>query len=372
MKKRQPHKNIPKNYFEEEQGQGGFYGRASHLIRENPSTRWTQIEGSLKPRMFNLIPKDKNNSWKPVLYNDGIVISFLNVTSHNSQLFKSANGDLLYFCHKGGGSVLTEYGLLNYHAGQYIVIPKCLSHVFVPVESSQFFVVESLQSHFEQPDRGLLGRHALYDSTSLTRPDLQALKTFLKDNNLEFKKLTIHHNAENTKETEGKHEQKTEQEKTHFLYDKCLFDVDRWQGDLFPYTLSMDDIMPVMSHRVHLPPSVHSTFVTKEFIVCSFLPRPLEQDEDALKVPFYHQNTDYAEAIFYHDGDFFSRDNLEAGMMSFHPAGFPHGPHPKAIKNIEGKNFTNEKAVMIDSKQALKRFPYAKKIELKNYHQSWK
>ena len=127
---------------------------------------------------------------------------------------------------------------------------------------------------------------------------------------MEFKKINIYHG----------------EEKTCFSYKDCVFDVVDWQGDLFPLTLDMKDIMPVMSHRVHLPPSIHTTFVSDSFIVCSFLPRPLEQEEDALKVPFYHQNTDYDELIFYHDGDFFSRDNLNKGMMSFHPVGFPQWP----------------------------------------------
>ena len=355
MKKRQPHKAIPKGHFEEEQGQGGFYGAASHLIRKHPSTRWTNIEGNLKPRMFNLL-KNKKNKWTPILYNENLIVSFFSTDKCSDEVFKSANGDVLFFCHKGKGSILTEYGLLEYQKGHYIVIPKCLNHAFVPLESSEFFVVESLSSHYRQPDRGILGRHALYDSSSLIKPDLKAQEKFLKDKKLEFKKSVVFHGKETTT----------------FTYDKCLFDVVDWQGDLYPYTLHIDDIMPVMSHRVHLPPSVHSTFVTDEFIICTFLPRPLEEDADALKVPFYHQNTDYDEVLFYHDGDFFSRDNLEAGMMSFHPAGFPHGPHPKAVKNIDDKKFTTEKAVMIDSKLPLKMFPDIEKIELKDYWKSWK
>ncbi len=355
MKKRQPHKNIPKGFFEEEQGQDGFYGPVSHLIRKNPSTRWSHIDGSLKPRMFDLVSKNNLQTWKPLLYNDNLKINFLNCKGHSSELFKNANGDLLYFCHKGEGVVLTEYGLLNYHSGQYIVIPKSFSHVFIPSQNSSFFVVESLKSHFQSPDRGLLGRHGLYDSDSLIRPDLKSLNNYLKNNKLEFKKMIVHH----------------QDQKTIFTYKECLFDVVEWKGDLFPYTLDMNDIMPVMSHRVHLPPSIHSTFVTKEFIVCSFLPRPLEQDKDALKVPFYHQNTDYDEVLFYHDGDFFSRDHLHAGMMSFHPPGFPHGPHPKAIEKIKDKTWTNECAVMIDSKQSLKQHSQLKELEIENYWQSW-
>jgi len=355
LKKRQPHKNIPKGCFEEEQGQDGFYGLVSHLIRKNPSTRWTKIEGPLKPSMFNLNFLQTDNHWQRLLYNDSVNLFFYRLKHKPDQAFRRADGDLLFFCHEGKGKVLTEYGLLNYHQSQYILIPKCLSYVFIPEKDSSFFAIESLKSHFREPDRGILGRHGLYSQESLIRPDLQALNSYLTQNNLEFKKATVFR----------------EGEMTHFEYNTCIFDVVEWQGDLFPFTLDMEDIMPVMSHRVHLPPSVHTTFCTNEFIVCSFLPRPLEKDADALKVPFYHQNTDYDEVIFYHKGDFFSRDNLQAGMMSLHPAGFAHGPHPKAIQNIKNKTETKEYAVMLDSRQNLKKDEGLKKLEVKDYWKSW-
>ena len=87
-----------------------------------------------------------------------------------------------------------------------------------------------------------------------------------------------------------------------------------------------------MSHRYHLPPSVHTTFVADRFVVCTFVPRPFESDPGALKVPFFHTNDDFDEVIFYHAGDFFSRDNIRPGMVTFHPSGFTHGPHPKALR----------------------------------------
>ncbi len=67
-----------------------------------------------------------------------------------------------------------------------------------------------------------------------------------------------------------------------------------------------------MSHRYHMPPSVHSTFVADRFVVCTFVPRPIESDPGALKVPFFHSNDDFDEVIFYHAGDFFSRDNIQS------------------------------------------------------------
>ncbi|MCX7978696.1 MAG: homogentisate 1,2-dioxygenase, partial [Bdellovibrionaceae bacterium] len=150
-----------------------------------------------------------------------------------------------------------------------------------------------------------------------------------------------------------------------------VYDTVGWKGDYFPFTLHIRDLMPMLSARVHLPPSAHTTFVANGFVVCTFLPRPLESDPDALKVPFYHQNIDYDEVLFYHDGDFFSRDNLHAGMITFHPAGFPHGPHPKAVQNINKKTHTDEVAVMVDTWQALHVDPNMDPVEVKDYWSSW-
>ena len=121
-----------------------------------------------------------------------------------------------------------------------------------------------------------------------------------------------------------------------------------WHGDLLPVRLNWRDIRPLMSHRVHLPPSAHTTFLATRFVVCTFVPRPFETDPGALKVPFFHSNDDYDEVLFYHRGDFFSRDNIHAGMVTLHPCGFPHGPHPKALAGAlkPKKPETDEVAVM--------------------------
>ncbi len=51
-------------------------------------------------------------------------------------------------------------------------------------------------------------------------------------------------------------------------------------------------------------------------------------------MPFFHNNDDYDEVIFYHAGEFFSRDNIHPGMVTYHPSGFTHGPHPKALEHM--------------------------------------
>ncbi len=355
---RQGHKGIPAEHYEEEQGLLGFFGPVSHLIKKKPSTRWVEIEGPLRPHMYDLVELPNSGQWQRLLYNQSVTIykSWLSPSSGNSlKAQRNADGDLLYFCHKGRGQVLTEYGLLDYSPGQYLVMPKCLTHSFVVEEPTEFLIIENLTSHYQEPERGLVGRHAPYDINALGKPNLEAQQSLMKNKGYEVLEVEVKHLHQPTR----------------FRYRECILDTVGWKGDLFPYTLHMDHIMPLMSHRVHLPPSAHTSFVARDFVVCSFLPRPLEQDKDALKVPFYHQNIDYDEVLFYHDGDFFSRDNLHAGMMSFHPAGFPHGPHPKAVKTVESKTETNEYAVMVDTRWPLQVDPLLQSVELADYWKSW-
>ncbi len=354
---RQGHKGIPEGLYEEEQGLKGFFGPVSHLLRKKPSTRWKTIDGPLKPRLFDLVKLTASGKQR-LFYN-----SCLNVFWQWDDVqaperltgYRSGDGDLLYFCHKGRGEFLTEYGLLSYEPGQYIVIPKCIAHTVVAKEKSNFLVIENLNSHYEEPERGLVGRHAIYDPNAIVKPNLDTQQARLAELGYPVREINVKYCGEMTK----------------FSYDETVYDVVGWKGDLYPFTLHTDHMMPLMSHRAHLPPSAHTTFVARDFVICTFLPRPLEKDIDALKVPFYHQNIDYDEILFYHAGDFFSRDNLHAGMLTLHPAGFPHGPHPKAMQNINKKTDTDEYAVMLDSRIPFIKDPIMDTVEVQDYWKSW-
>lgn len=356
---KQGHKAIPEGHFEEEQGRKGFYGQVSHLIKPQPSTRWTNIEGPLRPHLFDLVKMPQQwGHWQRTVYNSDVSIynywdSRTQGTPQNA--FRNSDGESLYFCHKGGGKVLTEYGLLHFRKGSYILIPKCVTHSFHFEEDTNFLIIESRASAYREPDRGMVGKNAFYDPAAFGKPDLEELHDYKKQTGCAVTKVAI----------------KREDQITRFTYSECIYDTVGWKGDFFPFTLHVDDLMPLVSARVHLPPSAHTTFVSNGFVVCTFLPRPLETDTDALKVPFYHQNIDYDEVLFYHDGNFFSRDNLHAGMMTLHPAGFPHGPHPKAIQGVSQKTHTDEYAVMVDTWQNLKIDPEFARVEVPDYWQSW-
>lgn len=353
----QGHKAIPDGCFEEEQGRKGFFGPVSHLIKPEPSTRWTEIEGPLRPHLFDPVQMQKQHgTWQRLLFNQDVALyNFWLQAEAQKKAFRNADGDTLYFVHKGDGEVFTEYGLLTYNAGTYINIPKSLHHTFVAKTESNFLVIESRTSYFREPERGMVGRNAFYDLAALGKPDLEKMHQRKNEIQLDVRSIEV----------------KRLEQITKFSYAADVFDTVGWKGDFFPFTLHIKDLMPMISARVHLPPSAHTTFAANGFVVCTFLPRPLESDSDALKVPFYHQNIDYDEVLFYHDGNFFSRDNLHAGMMTLHPAGFPHGPHPKAVKNAGTKTHTDEVAVMIDTWSPLQIDANLEKVELKEYWKSW-
>jgi len=360
----QGHKGIPDGLYEEEQGRKGFFGPVSHLLKGKPPTRWTNIEGPLRPHLYDLVPcQYENAKWHRLLFNSDVVIysqwnnktDLAKDTVNKLPALRNVEGETLYFVHVGSGSVLTEYGLLKFKTGSYINIPKSLHHTIVYDEPTQFIIIESTTGLFREPDRGMVGRNAFYDLAALGKPSLETLNQFKKDHKVESHEIVVRRFGTVTK----------------FTYDACVYDTVSWKGDYFPFTLHVDDMMPMMSHRVHLPPSAHTTFAANGFVVCTFLPRLIETDKDALKVPFYHQNIDYDEVLFYHAGNFFSRDNLHSNMMSFHPAGFPHGPHPKAFANQGTKTFTDEVAVMVDTVKPLQVDPFIEKTEVQSYWKSW-
>lgn len=355
----QGHKGIPKNHFEEEQGRKGFFGPVSHLIKPQPSTRWTHIEGPLRPQLFDLVKMpQKPEAWQRILFNSDVALYNFWTTPQTAQTnlaVRNADGETLYFCHQGGGSILTDYGLLTYEKGSYILIPKCVMHTIIPADVSQFIIIESKSGMYREPERGMVGRNAFYDPAAFGVPRLEEGKALLQKQHLKVTQVSV----------------KRLDQITNFTYNDCVYDTVGWKGDFFPVTLHVRDLMPLLSARVHLPPSAHTTFAANGFVVCTFLPRPLESDADALKVPFYHQNIDYDEVLFYHDGNFFSRDNLHAGMMTLHPAGFPHGPHPKAVHAIDQKTHTDEYAVMIDTWNPLMVESSLSNVEVPEYWKSW-
>jgi homogentisate 1,2-dioxygenase len=358
---RQAHADLPEGTFEREISKEGFFGPAAFLYHPRPPTGWTSFEGPLRPRAFDLnrLNEPAASPWTApvVLHNASTEIRFWKLAGPMPDLARNADGDQLLFVQEGRGELFCDYGRLPFEAGDYLYLPRGTMWRLRPEGPAALLTIQATNTHFGLPDKGLLGGHALFDPAMLETPALdeafQAHQAEAGDFRVEIKKRG---------------------QVSTVTYPYNPLDAVGWHGELAPVRLNVRDIRPVMSHRYHLPPSVHTTFVSDRFVVCTFTPRPFETDPGALKVPFFHNNDDFDEVLFYHAGDFFSRDHIEAGMMTFHPSGFTHGPHPKALKNMlsQPKPATNEYAVMIDARDPLDVGEAASTVENPDYVNSWR
>lgn len=353
----QPHVDVPEGTYEEEHGRQGFFGRVSHLYHRHPPTGWLRIEGNLKPRSYYASKSEGKEQGQPeiLLYNNDVQIGIAKLKSAMTVFARNADGDEVRFIHEGEGQLETDYGDFSYRKGDYLVIPRGTTYRFNTSSANTHLVVES-PTEIGLPDRGMLGRHAQFDPMVMRTPVLPEGERKTGANAQGEFELRI----------------KREGQWTKVFYPWNPMNAAGWKGDLSPWALNVDDIRPIISPRYHLPPSVHTTFLARNFVICSFLPRPLESEEGAMKVPFYHRNIDFDEVLFYHAGNFFSREGIGAGAITWHPQGIHHGPHPNAAKNAADKTVTEEIAVMVDTYHPLKTTPAAESIEYREYAMSWK
>jgi homogentisate 1,2-dioxygenase len=358
---RQAHADLPQGAYEREISKEGFFGPAAFFYHRKPPTGWNSFEGPLRPRAFDLaaLNAPAPSPWDApvVLRNAACEMRFWKLAQAMPALARDADGDLLLFVHQGAGELYCDYGRLTYAPGDYLYLPRGTMWRLTPTEPTAALMIEATNAHFGLPDKGMLGGHAVFDPAILDIPAMD--EAFRAHQDIPGPvAVAIKKRGQVSVAT----------------YPYNPLDAIGWHGDLAPVRLNVKDIRPVVSARYHLPPSAHTTFVSDRFVVCTFAPRPFETDPGAIKVPFFHNNDDYEEVLFYHAGDFFSRDHIEAGMMTFHPSGFTHGPHPKALSRmlVQPKAMTDEYAVMIDVRDPLEVGPGAASVENHAYVDSWK
>lgn len=364
---RQAHADFPvqedgSKTYERELGKEGFFGPCTHMIHRSAPTAWTKWEGPLRPRAYDLSKwnQEKNCPFKTdlFLHNRHTQLRWWQVSKSMTHLARNGDGDQLLFIHQGRADLFCDYGHMTIKTGDYVVLPRSTMWRLDVIEPLNILLVEATDSSYMLPDKGIVGPHAIFDPAMLDTPKI----------NDQFKAQQVDANHE------WEVHIKRLGQMSVVTYPFNPLDAMGWHGNLAPVRINVDDIRPLMSHRYHLPPSAHITFVANRFVVCTFAPRPIESDPGALKVPFYHNNDDYDEFIFYHRGQFFSRDNIHPGMSTIHPCGFTHGPHPGAFATASqfARKETDEVAVMIDTRDALEIGENASTVEWAEYAQSWK
>jgi homogentisate 1,2-dioxygenase len=274
--------------------------------------------------------------------------------STTDYFYKNTDSDEMIFIHKGSGKLRTMLGNIDFKYGDYLIIPRGIIYKMdFDTEDNRLFIVESHRPIYT-PKRyrnwfGQLLEHSPFCERDIRRP--YELETYDEKGEFVIKV-------------------KKKDEIFDMVYATHPFDVIGYDGYNYPYAFSIHDFEP-LTGRIHQPPPVHQTFETDAFVVCSFVPRLYDYHPEAIPAPYNHSNIDSDEVLYYVDGDFMSRNDIEAGHISLHPAGIPHGPHPGAVERSIGKKDTQELAVMVDTFKPLMVTEEAMKIADDKYYQSW-
>ena len=358
-------------YFEELFGTVGFDGMSSLLYH---TQRPTQVKDvlrsydvspkiavaknmkSLSLKGFKVAPaKDFLESRTVVLINSDCQISLAAPTeSLRDYFYKNTDSDEVIFIHKGKGKLRTFLGNIDFEYGDYLVIPRGMIYqIDFETKENRLFIVES-KSPIYTPKRyrnwfGQHVEHSPFCERDMHPPTELETHNESGDFLIKVKKQDVIH---------------------EYMYAAHPFSVVGWDGYNFPYKLSIHDFEPITG-RLHLPPPIHQTFESAGFVICSFVPRMYDYHPLSIPAPYNHSNIDSDEVLYYVDGDFMSRNNIETGQITLHPAGIPHGPHPGAMERSIGKKETEELAVMVDTFKPLMITEEAMKIIDKDYYKSW-
>jgi homogentisate 1,2-dioxygenase len=365
---RQPDGSL---YHEELFGTEGFVGLSSLVYHLHPPTRVKEhgnpysvrpqiaVEDNLQARSymtFDVAPMaDYLESRKILFVNNDMTIGVAAPQqSMRDYFFKNADADEILFVHQGSGRLNTMYGTVDFEYGDYLVIPRgTVYQLNFDSEANRLLVVESF-SAVETPARyrnnyGQFLEHSPFCERDFKLPKNLQTHDELGDYTIKIKKRGLIY---------------------PYIYETHPFDVVGWDGCSYPYAFSIFNFEPITG-RIHMPPPIHQTFQGRNFVICSFVPRLYDYHPHAIPAPYHHSNVDSDELLYYVDGDFMSRNNIQKGQITLHPGGIPHGPHPGAIERSIGKKSTNELAVMIDPFNPVKITQEAMNIELKKYYQSW-
>jgi homogentisate 1,2-dioxygenase len=370
-------------YAEELMGEEGFVSDSSLLYHEHPPTAIVKSEGlddtadeaGIAPN-YPLLPRHIRTQDLPaggdlvlgrqaLLGNDDVRICFA-AADAPSGLYRNSTGDEAVYLRVGSARFESVYGAIDATAGDYVIVPRGTIHRWIPQAGSsgggepvQALVIEA-RGHIRPPRRylsqaGQFLEHAPYCERDLRGPD----GPLIADG--QDVPVVVRNRGGLTRLTYAFHP----------------FDVVGWDGYLYPYAFNIADFEPIVK-RTHAPPPVHQTFEGPNFVICSFCPRPLDFDPEAVPIPYNHHNVDSDEMMFYVAGDYSARkgSGVGIGSITLHPSGFTHGPQPGAVEAViraldDGRTTTDETAVMIDTFRPLLLAPASRRAEDPEYAWSW-
>ena len=358
-------------YQEELFGTAGFVGMSSLIYHVHPPTVVSEvrqvkdlsakigIEKNMKALSFKgfSLPQveDYIESRKILFVNNDLKIGLAAPKSFSKDYFyRNSDSDEMLFIHVGSGKLRTMYGSIDFKYGDYLIIPRGTTYqIDFDSEDNRILFIESA-SAITTPKRYRNNYGQLLEHSPFCERDIRLPKDLKTHNEKgQFKVLS-----------------KKQDILWEYTHENHPFDVVGWDGFNYPYAFSIHDFEPITG-RIHMPPPIHQTWEAAGFVVCSFVPRMYDYHPKSIPSPYHHSNIDSEELLYYVDGDFMSRNNIEKGQLTLHPGGIPHGPHPGAIERSVGKKETGELAVMIDPFSPLMITEEAMNLQVDDYYKSW-
>ena len=346
------HRNPPQNH-----GQGRAIAPlwpARVAEEEAPPLRRRHLRSQDLDATVHCSPSDGR---LPLLFNADLTVGMVRPTRDDPRYRANGDGDDLFYVHHGGGELLSWFGRLRFGPGDYVAVPKGVVHRFLVDEGPQHWLWIECRSELRllrqyRNDVGQLRMDAPYTHRDFRGPILPA--------------------GDGAIDPDGPAEviSKRMDRFTAHTWPQPVLDVVGWDGAVYPFVFPISRFS-AKAGAVHLPPTVHGTFATAGALICSFVPRLVDFGEGAIPCPYPHSSVDVDEVLFYCDGDFTSRRGIDAGSMSYHPAGVPHGPHPGAYEASIGVQRVSELAVMIDTFEPLAMTAAGAAIESAEYDESW-
>jgi homogentisate 1,2-dioxygenase len=290
-----------------------------------------------------------------LMWNDDLEVSICRPEAETEVFYRNGEGDELVFVHEGSGTLHTVFGSLPYRDHDYIVIPRGTTYRFECDSLPQLWMVFHTPGEMETPSRYRNRYGQLLESAPYSQRDFHPPPELVTHRETGEFGLVVR--------VRGGHQR--------YVLDYHPFDVVGWDGYVYPYTFNIHDFEP-RTGRLHLPPPTHQTFQGPNFVICSFCPRELDYDPRAVPLPYHHSNLQSEEVIYYVSGEFGSRKGIEAGSITVHPSGLPHGPQPGLVEKALGQRRTEELAVMWDTFRPLRLAEDARELDDPEYAYSWR
>jgi homogentisate 1,2-dioxygenase len=371
---RAPHAGpLLQHLFEQEHGRGGFSGKVTHSYHLYPPTNWLPgetraladfapgWESPLRPlgglhHALNVAPDAPTDLYRGMARLVANATAAMNATAPRAAMeyfFEHHSATMVFFVHRGSGTLETTFGPIAYGPGDFLVIPKGITHRFELSPGPHYYwMYESFAGDPEKSEAPTTGRFLTHSESDYRYP--RSLPTFNEQGRFEI-----------VSKVDGAY--------TRRLHPTHPFDAVGWRGDYLPYKFAVEDVRPLVADRSHVPPSGHTIFKLPGCYICIFTIRSVEKE--GMWLPFFHKNLDYCETLGYHFGEFFSSGGLsQAGMVTVHPVGLPHGPKPPALRAfMEGRRpeVHNEVAVMADFANPVRISELALGLSRPDYMHAW-